>query len=205
MSEFDKNEVDVSQMFLIYMATVGDVNRTAAALHIAPAVVQEMAEREGWVEKVRRVSVMSKSEKPGDYERAVNRALNFVQAHQFREMVENFLRHMRAKSTQELENLMLSSDRSGVNHVSGRFFSDMATALQKCQEMTYAALGDASGDRKLAGGGLNGDAKGDTAGVHAAVIAALNSCSATPSAASVSLNGQSEAVKRLGSPTEEVV
>jgi len=174
MSKIDKNHVDVSQMFLVFMATIGDCERTAAALDVTPEVVRELAEREGWVEKVRRVSVMSKSEKPGDYERATNRALNFVQAHQLREMIEAFLRHMRGLSQEEVQEMMTTADRLGKKHVSTRFFSDVATALQKCHEMTYAALGDASGDRKLAGGSVDAEGKANTAGIHAAVIAVLN-------------------------------
>ncbi len=197
--ETDKNAIDVSQMFLVFMATIGDCERTGAALNVDPNVVKELAEREGWVEKVRRISVMSKSEKPGDFEKATNRALNFVQAHQLRQMVENFLRFLRSKPNAELEDLMTQHDRGGRTHVSGRFFSDIATALQKCHEMTYAALGDASGDRKLAGGLSGEDGKVNAAGLHASVIAVLNAASPNVVASKDALDdGQASTVRQLG-------
>lgn len=179
------------------MATVGDAERTAAALNLTPEIVKELAEREGWNEKVRRISLMSKSEKPGDYERATNRALNFVQAHQLREMIESFLRHLRLKTPEEIEGIMTTTDRLGGTHLSARFFSDMAKAVETCHAMSYAALGDTIGDRKVnAGAGANGQP--NAAGIHAAVIAALNANAVVSSEAQDVLEvGQRDEVEQL--------
>jgi hypothetical protein len=116
-------------------------------------------------------------------------------------MMEGFLRFLRAKSPEELEMLMTTTDKNGAKHISARFFSDIANALQKCHEMTYAALGDASGDRKLASGAEGaGDKGASAAGIHAAVIAVLNS-TATPADSGPTLEvSQSDTVRELGAP-----
>src|SRR4026208_1606531 len=92
--KLDKSNLDVSQIFLVYMATIGDVVKTATALERSPEVVQALADNEGWVSKVRRISVMSKSEKPGDWERAQNRALSFVQGHSIRRLIDRMIKEL---------------------------------------------------------------------------------------------------------------
>src|SRR6266542_1146087 len=87
----DKNRIDVAQAFLLFMATIGDYDRVAAALDLEPEQVRELAESEGWTDKIRRVSVMSKSGKPGDFERAQNRALCFFQVYMINIHIDQLL------------------------------------------------------------------------------------------------------------------
>src|SRR5262245_50873198 len=86
-----KEKSDIVQIFLIFMATIGDVDKTALALELDPEFVKWLAEQEGWSEKVRRLTIMSKSEKPGDWERAQNRALNYVQVHRIRMLLDRVI------------------------------------------------------------------------------------------------------------------
>jgi hypothetical protein len=130
-----------------------------------------LAEHEGWKEKVRRVSVMSKSEKPGDWERAQNRCLNFVQAHRVRMLIDRVISQLFDCTADELSESLTTSDHSGkVRKISGRFFADITAALDKVHHLSYLAIGDSIGERldRKEEGGENVNA------IHAALIQALN-------------------------------
>jgi hypothetical protein len=172
MIALDKTELDVSQIFLVFMATIGDIDKTATALDIDPRIVDALAKQEGWLDKIRRISVMSKSEKPGDYERATNRALNYVQAHMFRQSMDRMLKYVRGLEGDAIKDVSTTADRNGVVRVSGRFWADMAAAMEKCHAMTYAALGDTATERKDAI--KPGQPGSQPADLHAAIITALN-------------------------------
>lgn len=163
-------KIDVSQVFLVFMALVGDVSKTALALDIPEATVQEMADREGWADKVKRISVQSKSGKPGDWERAQNRALNFVQAHQLRRAIDRVITRINEQDAQSL--IEHTSPQGNVTYTA-RIFTELTKAMQSCHEMTYSALGDSVKERDTS------TADGETtalnsAALHAAVIGGLN-------------------------------
>lgn len=181
--KIDKSRLDVSQIFLCYMSLVGDCVRTAAALDMDPTVVEALAEEEGWLEKVRRISVMSKSGKPGDYERAQNRALNYIQAHRMRMTVDALLRSFDGLTPEEIVERFETLDKKGDRHISARFLADLAAASEKIQALSYAALGDSVKERVERAETQDGDMTPDQ--LHAAVIAALNAPHAPRIAAQV--------------------
>jgi hypothetical protein len=175
----DKNKVDVSQAFLAYMTFVGDVERTAHALDLEPKQIQELAEAEGWQDKIRRVSLMSKSGKPGDFERATNRALCFVQAQVLRQQVNRLLTEVQAMTNEELLSRACVRTRDGGMQLSAKFLLDMAACAETCHRMTYAALGDTITERCEAEGG-NGQKGPSSNDLHAAIIASLSNPDAQP-------------------------
>lgn len=181
--KIDKSKLDVAQIFLTFMSLVGDCARTGAALDLDPRVVEALAEQEGWLEKVRRLSVMSKSGKPGDYERAQNRALNFVQAHRMRMTVDAMLRTFENCTPQEIAEKFTTIDKLGREHISCRFLADLAAASEKIQALSYAALGDSVKERVERAETQDGEMSPDQ--LHAAVIAALNAPHAPRIAAQV--------------------
>ena len=168
-----KQSVDVSQIFLVFMATIGDVEKTALAVERDPEFIAWLAEQEGWSEKVRKVSLMSKGGKPGDWERAQNRCLNFVQAHRVRMLIDRVLLELVKLPADKLEERFKSCDRHGKpNGVSARFFSDITAAMDKVHSLSYYALGDSVGERIKRVDDEGGDRSvGD---IHAALIQALN-------------------------------
>ena len=174
----DKNNLDVSQIFLTFMSLVGDVEKTALALDLDVAVVEELAKKEGWDEKVRRISVMSKSGNPGDYERAVNRALNYVQAHRMRSALESVLNQVLKRlgeaDPSDFVEIKLKEGKVVEARVTARFFSDMAAAMEKMQHLTYSALGDSATERKV---DTQTPGSGRQVDIHSAVINALNRAS----------------------------
>ena len=170
----NKSKYDISKIFLTYMTLVGDVDKTAAALDMDPAVVQSLATSEEWEDKVRRLSMMSKSGKPGDYERAANRALNFVQAHRLRNLLTSLLSVYEDKDPSQLAE-MKAAGFNAPERPSCRFFADLAAAMEKAHQLSYQALGDTVGERESRTERGEGEVSG--AALHAAVLSALNSTS----------------------------
>lgn len=195
----DKSKLDVSQIFLVYMSLVGDVEKTAVALDMSPQLVEDLAESEGWRSKVSRLCVLSKGGKPGDYERATNRALNFVQAHQLRGVLSGMISHFSKLTLEDQLNELIITNKEGAPvAVSAKFFAELTTAMEKVQGMTYAALGDTLGERKDRDLSKDGELGADA--LHAAVIQALNSAR-TPKGidpAVLVANAQTDIVKQLG-------
>lgn len=173
MAKIDTSKLDVAQIFLTYMSLVGCVEKVAAALDLDPAIVQGLADEFGWDVKLRRVSLMSKSGKPGDYERAQNRALNFVQAHRLRLVLDKLIAAYSDLTPEEAVLKSATVDKDRLPHASSRYFADLAAAVEKVQALSYAALGDSLKERTERD--PNDDSGGMTPNqLHAAVIAALN-------------------------------
>jgi hypothetical protein len=182
---FDKNKIDVTQAFLVFMATVGDCARTAVALDLEPSQVRELAEAEGWSEKIRRVSLMSKGGKPGDWERAQNRCLCFVQAQVLREQVNRLLSECASLTNEELMARACVKTRDGGTQLSAKFLVDMASAAESCHRMAYMALDDTTSSRQ----DREQDSPGaKTSDLHAAIIASLSNPTATVPASSLLLD-----------------
>lgn len=167
----NKNHIDVTRTFITFTTLCGDVQRTAAALDLDPAVVEQLAKDEGWHEKISRVSLLSKSGKPGEYERGVNRALNFTQAHRMRLLLDKLLEEFQDKTPEEILESVTSRTAQGATSVSARFFSDLTAAMEKAQHLSYLALGDTAGERPDA---TTEEGELSANQMHSAVIAALN-------------------------------
>ena len=169
----NKNKVDVSQVFLVFMALVGDAEKTALALDMNVEDVNDLAKKEGWVEKVRSISVMSKSGTPGDWERAQNRALNFVQCHQLRRLIDASIFNLNAKMADDPFAGVVVIGELGQVKLTARLFVELSQAMERVHTMTYAALGDSVKERELRAE-TDPDNPSNSSGLHAALISALN-------------------------------
>lgn len=173
ISEIDVSNVDVAAVFLGFMALVGDVDRTALAFNLAPCVVRHLAEKHGWEDKIRNVSMLSKSGAPGSWERAQNRALSYVQGHLLRSVLQRILENLNNMSKEDVIRTVINQKRTGEIVFSAGFYSDLATAMERSHSMCYVALSDGQGDRtrqdkEEASSEMTVDA------LHAAIATALN-------------------------------
>lgn len=151
-SDVSKVKYDVEAAFELFIQFTGDYARTAAALNVPPAVIVEMAEEFGWHARLKELFELKRSGKPGDLERALNRALNFVIANQYRNVLQRLVRHFHQLGSEGLlkELTVIKCDKDG-NEVTRSFnakaVSDLAAAIQKMTDCTYAALNDSLGER----------------------------------------------------------
>jgi hypothetical protein len=163
------------EVFRLYAMFVGDLERTAVAAHLPLEQVAEMATAGEWTKRITVLIRLQKSGIPGDVERGVNRAINFIQADRMRRVIERIIGVLNAMSPDEMmQNLLsVSEDRNGnvTSKILTRPFADLATALEKCHAMTYQALSDTATDRK---GRSETEDQNATAGeMHLALVDAM--------------------------------
>lgn len=175
MNEQIDIKFDREQAFLLYATFCGDVEKTSHALSIRPVDVLKMAEEEGWNNQLKNILEMKKSGRPGDVERAVNRALNFVQSHRMRLFVERILHKLVSMDNKEVEEYIFSdhSSKDGVafKRLTTRAIADLASAMEKAQALSYQALNDTAQDRaKRKESGDDSDSGGE---LHAKIAAAM--------------------------------
>jgi hypothetical protein len=165
------------EVFRLFAMFVGDLERTAVAAHLPLEQVAEMSEAGNWTSRIKVLIRLQKSGIPGDVERGVNRAINFIQADRMRRVIERVINTLNNMSADEmLANLLsVTEDRNGniTSKILTRPFADLATALEKCHAMTYQALNDTATDRK--GRSENEDSASASAGeMHLALVDAMS-------------------------------
>jgi hypothetical protein len=148
---------DRENAFQLYATFCGDVERTAHALGIQPVDVCRVADEGAWSERLRAIFALKKSTKPGDLERGLNRAMNFVQAQRMRLFIGRLLKKFSMMDETELDNWLFSTverHEKGENgatiierKINTKSISDLAAAMEKCHQMSYAALNDTASER----------------------------------------------------------
>ncbi len=167
--------IDPEDVFRLFATFTGDLERTAVAAHLSVEQVNEMAIAGEWNKRISVLIKLQKSGIPGDVERGVNRAINFIQADRMRRVIERVINSLSNMSHEEMmANLLcISEDKMGntVSKIMTRPFADLATALEKCHAMTYQALNDTATDRK---GRMETEDQNATAGeMHMALVDAM--------------------------------
>lgn len=149
---------DREQAFMVYASFSGDAFKTAAAMSVPETEVFQ-AEREGkWRDRLEAVVKLKSHGKPGDVERGFNRVNNFVQAHRMRCVLDRVVSRLYSLDTQgvidfastiTVRKLRGVDDEIEEHKIGTRVFSDLLTAIEKCQMLTYMALGDTATERKV--------------------------------------------------------
>jgi hypothetical protein len=163
--------LDRSTMFLTYLAFLGDVPRTAAALMIDPAKVQAAAEYEGWDRKVTHLKSVKSSMGPDEFLRELNRVVNFVQSLKLRAIMDRIL----VRLTGDGLNEFLVARTKDTENASCKAIAEIVKACEAVHRMTYTALGDSPARKTL----TDGDA--GKSGMALSILGAL-SAGASPSA-----------------------
>lgn len=137
---------DRGQAFLVFSTMCGDVERTAACLNVRAVDILRAAEEENWLEKLKPIIELSKSDKKGSVEKAINRALNFAQCHRMRLFIERIINRVSAFSDEDLDDYIFhkntAKDGSQIKSLTTRAVADLSAALEKIQALTYLALND---------------------------------------------------------------
>jgi hypothetical protein len=188
----DEHLIDREQAFMIFASFCGDVARTAHALNLAPATVLRVVDEEGWTAKLAPILELKKGTRPGDVERAMNRALNFVQAHRARLMLGRVLAHVEGLVNNELTETLFpnvhNKDGTVKTTFSARAFADLTVALEKAQAMTYIALNDTAPERvKRKDNGPGGDSVNE---MHAKLAEAMAEVSKSKTPRAMLLDAQ---------------
>jgi hypothetical protein len=175
----DPIKVDANYVFQLYATFCGDVERTAAACGLQPIDVLQMARDDDWQLKLASIIKLKKSGRPGDVERAISRAMNFVQAHRMRLFLDRVVSKLTGFSEEELLKYMMTTTVktakdgtvSETTALNARPFADLTASLEKVHHMLYMALADSTAerDRKRE----SGNEEASSAEIHAAIADAM--------------------------------
>jgi len=171
--------VDRSAMFLTYLAFMGDVQRTAAALMVDPVRVSEAAEFEGWDKRVKHLLGVKSDMGPDEFLRELNRVVNFVQAVRLRSIMDEVLKRVQGPES-SLDDFLTQSTKD-VSNRSAKGLLEIIKCCEAVHRMTYTALGDLPGKRSLDQGD---SAKGSVA---LSILGALSQGTSTPEASKVAV------------------
>lgn len=149
----DKNKLDTIRIFETFVAFSGDVTRTAVACNVSPDTVHALAKAEGWHAKVKEWTTLREGS-TADVAVQVNRAVNFVQAHRLRSLVDKVVTELSRLEPAELVSRLssVSTKGTGDNAVTREIFSaraltDLVKAAESAHLMTQRALGDTAQER----------------------------------------------------------
>ena len=106
----NRNKLDVAQIFQTGMAFCGDIERTAAATFVSRKVVQALAASERWTEKIAEWNQLREGD-PKDPRIQINRAVNQVQAHRLRAILDKVITYLSTRTEEELANKSTASER----------------------------------------------------------------------------------------------
>lgn len=175
-------KIDRENAFMLYATFCGDIVRTAAALGVTSTVVLRMVDDENWVEQLKPILELKKSARPGDIERAINRALNFVQAHRARMFVQRVLHRMTSMTDEELDEYLFTGvtnkDGETTKKLTTRAIADLTAALEKAQALTYLALSDTATERVRR---KEDDSSGSAGDMHIKIAEAMSKVRASGS------------------------
>lgn len=145
--------VDTGTMLLAYLSFMGDVEKTAAALHVVPEYIQRQAIAHKWDVQIDRLKQLKQQQGTDALAKELNRTVNFVQAVRLRNLFDRLVRDMTddpkifaefttIRGTPGTEKVPAKPDQSTCKPL-----LELAKAIAEIHRMTYLALGDTQGER----------------------------------------------------------
>lgn len=189
-------KIDAEQCFLLWCANGFDVAATAHAVGITAVALQRVVDDMQWVERVAPIVAKIKSQKAGDFDRACNRAIAFVQGTRFRMICERVISEITGWDTVTLrENLSPENiSKSGSSRkISTRFLGDLASAIEKANAICFAALSDTATERAK----RNDSAEVPVVDIHAAIAKCMGSVGESKAPRKLLLEAQLEQAESI--------
>ncbi|HYG24464.1 MAG TPA: hypothetical protein VEH04_16925 [Verrucomicrobiae bacterium] len=145
LPQVNKNALDVAQIFQTYVAFNGDAGKTALTLDIDVETVRDLASAEHWTDKVREWNKLREGD-PRNTQIQINRAVNYVQAHRARALLDKVIQHLSQGDAEDLVDRLTVNTKFGPEFKT-RALTDLVKAMEACQLMTQRALGDTAEER----------------------------------------------------------
>jgi len=143
--QVNKNELDVSQIWQTYVAFNGDADKTACALDIPVNDIRDLASAENWAAKIADWNRLREGD-PRESQIQINRAINYVQAHRMRSILDKVVTYLSEADGEKLVQRLTVNTKNGPE-LKTRALTDLVKAAEACQLMTSRALGDTVGER----------------------------------------------------------
>lgn len=187
-------------VFSLYAVFGGDATRTAAALNVRVEDIEQAATAGNWDSKLGAIITLRKSAAPLDIERAINRALTFVQGHRLRAQIDRVISRLEGMNAEQLDEYVLPSEickKTGqiLQKISTRPLADLATAAEKAAAICASALADTAADR---GRRDEEKSEGQSSGqIHAAIAKAMSEIAADRTPAALLIEAQDATAEAL--------
>jgi len=140
-----RNEADISRIFESYIQFLGDTAKVSVALDIEEHLVKNLAAVEGWDKKLKQWQQQISGD-PREFQVQVNRAINFVQAHRLRTVLDKVVGKLHSMTADELIDALTVNTKYG-SEVKTRALTDLVKGAEAVQLMTQRALGDTDAER----------------------------------------------------------
>lgn len=152
-----KETLDVSKIFLAYLAAGGDAARTALIAQCKVDEVLFLAKTEFWDAKLEQQGVI-RGQTAGEAKertREINRAANYVQSLRLRALIDKTIQWI-YENEENIAKFNQETNKQGKKVFSTKPLLDLTKAAEACQTMLYRALGDTvSKEEGGSGGGAN--------------------------------------------------
>jgi hypothetical protein len=170
-----KKDIDVSKVFLAYVALQGDPNRVALAVNLDAEEVRALAIQENWEGKIGQVGALR--EKDSNFQITLNRALSYVQAQQLSTLIDEVIKHWSADPAGMLDDFTTTTKNGST--FSTKALTDLVKAAEMVANMKARALGDT--------GVPEADDRASGASIGLSVANALNAVAGSAGMDSVSI------------------
>jgi len=166
-----KEELDVSKIFLSYLAACGDVVRCSQVAKCTIADVLFLERSECWAAKLSEVSIVPGQSKDDAAEatREINRAACHVQALRLKALIDQTLKWIYDEPGRVCQ-FAQEIDKKGNSHFSTKPVLELVKAAESAHAMLYRSLGD----KPLGGQPLAGE-RSKVTDVHLSVVQLMQS------------------------------
>lgn len=139
-----KDELDVSKIFLTYLAACGDIEKTAVAADCTISEVVYLAKTEQWDLKMQQQALRpAKDFKSAQQQaREVNRMACYVQALRLRGLIDETIHHLYENGTESLEHFCTEKKRDGSTFFTTKPLLELVKSAEAAHALLYRALGD---------------------------------------------------------------
>ena len=101
MKAFDKNNWDVSRIFLAYLTFLGNATKVGIALDMRPEVVEVLAAAEDWPAKLKVYLGLRHEEALPEPDTGIRRTATYIAAFQLRDIIQALIRYAHQNFTRE--------------------------------------------------------------------------------------------------------
>jgi hypothetical protein len=140
MSAFDKEQHDVSLIFLAYLAFLGNPMKVAIALGIQPEVVEVLAAKEDWAGKLKTYMGLRHECQLPRQDKAIRRTVNLIQARHLQAIIQRVMEHAYRMTEQDLIDWMSPRDpRTNRAKLNVRMLCDLIRAFSIASRIVTGA------------------------------------------------------------------
>jgi len=130
---------------MTFLSFLGDASKTAVALNLAVAQVEQLAIDNQWHAKVEELKALGREGGADTLARELNRVKAFIQATRLFNIVDRVIRTV-TQNDQSFEDFISQQGKDTVN-TSCKAVAELVKAAEVVQNMLYRAVGDSLGER----------------------------------------------------------